>query len=100
VPLHVAVAFARVQVAHDAPQASTVLLATQVVPRKQKPGVSQTIRQPSVPPLLSQTAMPLAGGAGHAVHDVPHELRLRLDTHVPPAPAGQRWNPPLHAVVH
>jgi hypothetical protein len=90
VPLHVAVVFARTsQVVHDAPQASTVLLATQVVPRKQNPGVSQTMRQPKLPPLLSHTAIPLAGGVGHAVHAVPQEARLRLDTHVPAAPAGQ-----------
>jgi hypothetical protein len=48
---------------------------------------------------LSHAAIPLAGGAGHAVHDVPQELGLVLDAHVPP-PAGQRWNPGSHAVVH
>lgn len=53
-----------------------------------------------MPLLLSHTAIPLAGGAGHAVHDVPQELRLVLDTHVPPLPGGQRWNPASHAVVH
>ena len=93
-PLHVAVAFARSQVAQVGPQASTVLLATQVgaaaVPRWQKPGVTQRTWQASpLPEELSHTAIPLAGGAGHAVHEVPQEVRRRLDTHVPPAPAGQ-----------
>jgi hypothetical protein len=49
---------------------------------------------------LSHAAIPLAGGAGHALHDVPQELTLVLDTHVPVGPAGQPWNPGLHAVVH
>jgi hypothetical protein len=39
---------------------------------------------------VSQTAMPFAVGAGQAVHDVPHELTLRLDAQVPVV-AGQRW---------
>jgi hypothetical protein len=43
--------------------------------------------------------MPFAGGAGHAVHDVPHELTLVLDEQVP-VPAGQRWYPDLQAVPH
>jgi len=81
-----------------------VLLATQVgaaaVPRWQKPGVSQRTWQARLPPVeLSHTAMPLAGGAGHAVHDVPQELRAVLETHVP-VPAGQRWKPGLHVVPH
>jgi hypothetical protein len=43
--------------------------------------------------------MPFEGGAGHAVHEAPHELTLVLATHAP-VPAGQRWNPSLHAVPH
>jgi hypothetical protein len=78
-------------------------LATQVgaavVPRRQKPGVLQTTRQARLPVLLSHAAMPLAGGAGHAVHDVPHVARLVLDAQVP-VTAGQRWNPALQAVPH
>ena len=90
---------------HDGPQAWTVLLATQVgavaVPRWQNPGVLQTTRQPSAggSAWLSHTAMPFAGGAGQAVHDVPHELTLELDAQVP-VPAGQRWKPALQAVPH
>ena len=93
------------QTAHDAPQAATVSLATQVgaapVPRWQKPGVLQTTRQLRLPGVatLSHAAMPLAGGAGHAVHDAPHEARLVLDEQVP-VTAGQRWNPALQAVPH
>jgi hypothetical protein len=66
VPLQVAVPFvgAAMQVVHEAPQAATVSLATQVVPRRQKPGVLQ------------------------AVHDVPHELRLVFATQGPVV-AGQ-----------
>jgi hypothetical protein len=97
VPLQVTVPLAgAVQVVQDAPQAATVLLATQVgaaaVPRRQNPGVSQATRQLNVEPVeLSQTAMPLAGGSGQAVHDVaPQWATLRSATHVPPAPAGQR----------
>jgi hypothetical protein len=106
VPLQVTVPFAgAVQVAHDGPQALTVSLETQVgdpaVPRRQKPGVLQTTRQLRVPGLatLSHAAMPLAGGAGHAVHDVPHELTLVLAAHAP-VTAGQRWKPPLQAAPH
>ena len=95
-----------VQVVQDGPQASAVSLVTQVgaaaVPRRQNPGVLQTTRQLSVPGFatLSQAAMPLAGGAGHAVHDVvPHELKLVLATQAP-VPAGQRRYPSLHAVPH
>ena len=106
VPLQVTVPFAGgVQVAHDGPQAATVSLDTQVgaaaVPRWQKPGVLQTTRQLRVPGLatLSHAAMPFAGGAGHAVHDVPHELRLVLATQVPVV-AGQRWKPALQATPH
>ena len=106
VPLQLTVPFTgAVQVAHDAPQAATVSLATQVgaavVPRRQKPGVLQTTRQLNDPGLatLSHAAMPLAGGAGHAVHEVPHELTLVLATQVP-VPAGQRWNPALQAAPH
>ena len=106
VPLQSTVPFAgAVQVVHDAPQAAMVSLATQVgaavVPRRQKPGVLQTTRQLRVPgaATLSHAAMPLAGGAGHAVHDVPHEATLVLATQVP-VPAGQRWNPALQAVPH
>jgi hypothetical protein len=106
VPLQLTVPFAgAVQVVHDGPQAATVLLATQVgaavVPRRQKPGVLQTTRQLSVPGVatLSHAAMPLAGGAGQAVHDVPHELMLVFAMHVP-VPAGQRWYPDLQAVPH
>lgn len=105
-PLQLTVPFAgAVQVAHEAPHASTVSLVTQVgawaVPRKQKPGVLQMTRQLSVPGVatLSQAAMPFAGGAGQAVHDVPHELRLVFATQVP-APAPQLWKPGLHAVPH
>ena len=43
--------------------------------------------------------MPFMVGAGQAVQEVPHEFTLVLATHVP-APAPQRWNPSLHAVVH
>ena len=106
VPLHVTVPFAGgVQVAHAAPQALTVSLDTQVgvaaVPRRQKPGVLQTTRQLSVPGFatLSHAAMPLAGGAAHAVHEAPHELTLVLATQVP-VTAGQRWKPALQAVPH
>jgi hypothetical protein len=74
-----------------------VSLATQVGPavvtRRQKPGVLQTTRQLRLPGFatLSHAAMPFDGGAGHAVHDVPHELTLVLVTQVPPVPvAGQR----------
>jgi hypothetical protein len=95
VPLQVTVPFAgAVQVAHEGPQAATVSLATHVgeaaVPRRQKPGVLQTTRQLKVPGLamLSQAAMPLAGGAGQAVHDVPHELTLVFAVHAP-VTAGQ-----------
>ena len=101
VPLHVTVPFVgAVQVRHDAPQASTVLLATQVgaaaVPRRQKPGVLQTTRQLSAggAVTLSHAAMPFAGGAGQAVQEVPHEVRAVLATQGP-VPAGQRWNPGL-----
>ena len=61
----------------------------------------QTTRQLRLPGLatLSHAAMPLAGGAGHAVHDVPHELTAVLAIQVP-VPAGQRWNPALQAVPH
>ena len=95
VPLHVTVPFSgAAQVAQDAPQAAMVSLATQVgaavVPRRQKPGVLQTTWQARLPVLLSHTAIPLAGGAGHAVHEVPQELTAVLDAHVP-VPAGQRW---------
>jgi len=104
VPLQLTMPFATGwQIAHDAPQAATVSLATQVgaavVPRRQKPGVLQTTRQPRLPVLLSHAAMPLAGGAGHAVHDVPHEATLVLDEQVP-VTAGQRWKPALQAVPH
>jgi hypothetical protein len=107
VPLQVTVPLVgAVQVVHDAPHAATVSLATQVgfvaVPRWQKPGVLQMTRQLSVPGFatLSHAAMPFAGGAGHAVHDVvPHELMLVFATHMP-APAPQRWKPGLQAVVH
>ena len=51
------------------------------------------------PPELSHVAMPFAGGAGHAPHEAPHEFTLVLATHAP-VPAGQRWNPSLHAVLH
>jgi len=96
VPSQVTVPFVGcVQVAQVAPQASTVSLATQVgavaVPRRQKPGVLQTTRQLSVPGVatLSHAATPLAGGAGHAVHEVaPQELTLVLATQAP-VPAGQ-----------
>ncbi len=78
-------AFARAaQVTQFAPQAATVVLATQVgdavpTPSGQKPGVLQTTRQARLPPVwLSHTAIPLAGGVGHAVHDVPQELRLSV----------------------
>ena len=103
--MHVTLPFVgATQVAQFGPQAATVLLATQVgaagVPRWQKPGALQTTWQPRLPPVeLSQTAIPLAGGAGHAVHDVPQELTLRLDTHGPVL-AGQRWNPALQAMPH
>ena len=106
VPLQVTVPFAgAVHVAHVAPQALTVLLATQVgaaaVPRRQKPGVSQTTRQLSAggAVTLSHAAMPFAGGAGQAVQEVPHEVRAVLATQAP-VPAGQRWNPALQAVPH
>jgi hypothetical protein len=102
VPLHVTVPFAGArQLVHDAPQASVVSLATQVVPRRQKPGESQTIRQVRLPgtATLSHAAIPLAGGAGHAVHDAPHELKLVLATQVP-VPAGQRWYPASQAMLH
>lgn len=107
VPSQVTVPFVGcVQVVQDGPQASGRSLVTQVgaaaVPRRQNPGVLQTTRQLSVPEFatLSQAAMPLAGGAGHAVHDVvPHELTLVLATQGP-VPAGQRWYPSLHAVPH
>ena len=59
----------------------------------------QTTRQARFPLGLSHTAIPFATGAGHALHEVPQELRLVLDTHVP-VPAGQRWNPGAHAVLH
>jgi hypothetical protein len=102
VPLQLTVPFAgAVQVVQLAPQASFVLLATQVgavaVPRRQKPGTSQTTRQPSVPVALSHTAMPFAGGAGQAVQEVPHELRLVFDEQAP-VPAGQRWKFGLQTV--
>jgi hypothetical protein len=64
--------------------------------------VLQTTRQLSDPGVatLSHAAAPLAGGAGHAVHDVaPQELTLVLGTQAP-VPAGQRWYPGLHAVPH
>ena len=93
VPLQVTVPFAgAVQVVHEGPQAATVSFATHVgaaaVPRRQKPGVLQTTRQPNVPVELSQAAMPFAGGAGQAVQDVPHELTLVFAEHAP-VPAGQ-----------
>jgi hypothetical protein len=87
--LQVAVPFVGgLQVVHDAPQAAGVSLAMHIVPRRQKPGVLQTIRQLRAPVTLSQAAMPFAGGAGQAVHDVPHELTLVFATHAP-VPAGQ-----------
>jgi hypothetical protein len=83
------------QFRHDGPQAEGMSLVTQVgdaaVPRWQKPGVLQATRQLRAPVVatLSHAAMPLAGGAGHAVHDVvPHELTLVLATQGP-VPAGQ-----------
>jgi hypothetical protein len=96
VPLHVTVPpfVGATQVVHDGPHAATVSLAMQVgaaaVPRRQKPGVLQTTRQLSVPGLarLSHAAAPLAGGAGHAVHDEPQELMLLFATQAP-VPAGQ-----------
>ncbi len=104
VPLHVTVPFVgAMQLPHDAPQASTVSLATQAVPRRQKPGELQMIRQLrlSGTATLSHAAMPLVGGAGHAVHDAPHELTLVLATQVPVVPvAGQRWNPGLQVMLH
>lgn len=106
VPLQLTVPFAgAVQVAHDGPHAALVSLETHVgtvaVPRRQNPGVLQTTRQLNVPGLatLSQAAIPLAAGAGHAVQDAPHELTLVFVTHVP-VPAPQRWNPALQAVPH
>lgn len=106
VPLQLTLPFVgAAQVVHDGPQAATVVLATQVgaavVPRRQKPGVLQTTRQLSDPGVatLSHAAFPLAGGAGHAVHDVPHELTLVLATHAPVL-AGQWWYPDLHAAPH
>jgi hypothetical protein len=96
VPLQVTVPLAgATQVAQEAPHASTVLFATQVgacaVPRWQKPGVLQTTRQLSVPgvAMLSQAAMPLLGGAGHAAQELPHVETLRSGTQVP-VPVGQR----------
>jgi hypothetical protein len=105
VPLQVTLPFVggAGHVVHDAPQASTVSLATQVgaaaVPRRQKPGALQTTRQLSVPgfAMLSQAAMPLAGGSGQAAHDVPQLEMLVLATQVPPT-AGQRWNPALQVM--
>jgi hypothetical protein len=96
VPLQLTVPFVgAVQVAHDAPQASTVSLGTHVgavaVPRWQKPGALQRTWQLGVVEVeVSHTAMPFAGGAGHGVHDVPHELTLVFEEQVP-VPAGQRW---------
>jgi hypothetical protein len=107
VPLQVEVPFVgAVQVAHDAPQAASVLLGTHVgaavVPRRQKPGVLHTTWQLGVVVVeVSHTAIPLDAGAGHALHDAPHEVRAVLDTQVPVGPvAGQRWNPGLHAIPH
>ena len=95
VPLQVTLPLAgATQVAQDAPQASTVLLATQVgawaVPRWQKPGVLQTTRQLNVPGLatLSQAAMPLLAGAGHAPQELP-QLATTLSGTQGPVPAGQ-----------
>jgi len=107
VPLQLTVPFTGgVQVRHDGPQAALVSLDTQVgaavVPRRQKPGVLQTTRQLRLPGLatLSHAALPLAGGAGHAVQEVaPHELTAVLATQAP-VPAGQRWKPALQAVPH
>jgi hypothetical protein len=106
VPLQLTVPFAgAVHVVHDGPQAAVVSFDTQVgaaaVPRRQKPGVLQTTRQLSAPGVatLSHAAIPLAGGAGHAVHDVPHELMLVFAMHAP-VPAGQWWYPDLQAVPH
>ena len=84
------------QVLQAAPQASTVLFATQVgawgVPRWQKPGVLQTTRQLNPAEVgLSQTAMPLLAGAGHAAQELPQEATLRSETQVPVLPvAGHR----------
>jgi len=96
VPLQVTVPLAgAVQVAQEAPQASTVLFATQVgacaVPRWQKPGVLQTTRQLSDPGLatLSQAAIPLLAGAGHALQELPQVATALSGTQVP-EPAGQR----------
>jgi hypothetical protein len=104
VPLQVTLPFVGgVQVRQSGPQAALVLLATQVgalaVPRWQKPGELQMTRQLNVPGVvtLSQAAMPFMDGSGHAVHDVPHELKLLLATQLP-VPAGQRWKPALQAV--
>lgn len=96
VPLQVTLPLAgAAQVAQEAPQAPTVLFTTQVgacaVPRWQKPGVSQRTRQLSVPgvAMLSQAAMPLLGGAGHALQELPQLETLRSATQRP-VPAGQR----------
>jgi hypothetical protein len=95
VPLQVTVPFVNAwQRVHDGPQAAMVSLGTQVgeaaVPPLQKPGVLQTTRQLRVlaTATLSHAAMPLAGGAGHGVHEAPHELTLVLATQAP-VPAGQ-----------
>jgi hypothetical protein len=95
VPSQVTVPFAGTgHVVHDGPQASAVLLATQVgacaVPRWQNPGELHSTRQVSAgPEALSHAAMPLLGGAGQAVHDDPQLLVERSETQRP-VPAGQR----------
>jgi hypothetical protein len=39
-------------------------------------------------------AVPFAGAAGHAVHELPHVASAVFDTHAPP----HSWNPVLHAM--
>lgn len=95
-------------VAHDAPQAATVLLGTQVgaagVPRLQKPGRSHKTSHTCVVAGRGgamQAAMPSAAGVGtgHAVHDAPQVAVALLLTHGPVS-AGQRWKLGRQAKPH
>jgi hypothetical protein len=77
----------------DVPQLATSVLDRQVgaeaVPHWWKPGVAHSTPQASGSP--SQVAMPLAGGAGHGVQEVPQLVTANTDWHVPAAVLGQRW---------
>lgn len=76
----------------DEPQLAALVLERQVgaaaVPHRWNPGVLHSTPQASGFP--SQVAMPLAGGAGQGVQDVPQVLTDSTDEQEPAAVFGQR----------